>query len=551
MGKVVGDTACPACRETGHDSGGNHLMIFDDGHKFCNKRKHHKNGEDYHEEEGGMKKDPVELKRVAKPSDQGKLDKISELPIDALKSRKINEKVAEHFGIHTDYDPKTGEQKGHYYPITKDGKIIAYKNRVLPKDFYWVGSIADKQPEMFGQAQCAQGGKRILIVEGQDDMAAATQMLWSKYPDLTPNVVSLIHGDKVSSVADNMDFVSGFDEVLIHTDNDDAGKKVGEEIARLVGAKARMVVTSEKDANEMLKKGKTKEFINAFFQAKAYAPEGFVTVDDIFEEATAMPTWGKSWPWPWLTKKTYGRRLGEGAYIGAGVKIGKSEAANQIIHHVTQVEKGRIAVFKLEEKPAMTTRKAAGKIMHKQFHVPDGDFTQEELIEGVNRAREGLVLYDSYGSTSWDKLKIAIRHAVLVEGCEDIIIDPLTRLTTGMTSSEANTELERIADEISKMAKDLGFFYIFFCHLKAPLTGKPHEEGGKVHSNQFTGSRAMMRAAYYFIGIQRDKTAEDEVERNTSTFVLLEDRAFGNSGMFDVFYDRETGDYLEPKARRF
>ena len=223
-----------------------------------------------------------------------------------------------------------------------------------------------------------------------------------------------------------------------------------------------------KDPSDMLMAGKQADFVNAFFSAKQYAPDGFVTVEDVYEEATAMPVWGKAWPWPSLTKLTYGRRLGEGMYVGAGTKIGKSEFVNQLVHHITQVEKSKVALFKLEEKPAMSVRRIAGKIMHKQFHIPDGDFTQEELIEGVNKVEGGVVLYDSYGSTSWDKLKPAIRHAVKVEGCKDIIIDPLTRLTAGMPSGDANTELERIADEISVMSKDLGFFYSVYCHLKAP-----------------------------------------------------------------------------------
>jgi twinkle protein len=97
------------------------------------------------------------------------------------------------------------------------------------------------------------------------------------------------------------------------------------------------------------------------------------------------------------------------------------------------------------------------------------------------------------------------------------------------------------------MAKDLGFFYMIFCHLKAPTTGQPHERGGKVLSSQFTGSRAMMRSCYYMVGIERNKDPElPDIERNTSTFVLLEDRAFGNNGTFPVLYDVDTGDYLEP-----
>jgi twinkle protein len=70
-----------------------------------------------------------------------------------------------------------------------------------------------------------------------------------------------------------------------------------------------------------------------------------------------------------------------------------------------------------------------------------------------------------------------------------------------------------------------------------------------VQSNQFAGSRAMMRACYYMLGIQRNKDpALDEDERNTSQFVLLEDRAFGNIGKFNVFYNKSTGEYLEPTS---
>lgn len=544
MSKIIGDTACPQCRSKGRDSTGNHLILFEDGSAWCNRCSYR---EHQHNEGNLIKIDrPTPSKRDLKRSVM-QLNEVKELPFASLKSRGIDKDIAQHLGVKVEYDESTGQEIAYYYPVTRDSKVIAYKKRKLPKDFSIVGEgIKGQKLDLLGQSTCAKTGKKLLIVEGQDDMLAASQMLWRKYPNYTPNVVSLINGASISCVADNLDFINGYEEIILCMDNDEAGKKCANDLAQLIGSKSRIMSFSEKDCNDMLLKGKSKEFINAFFSATEYAPDGFVTVDDVFEEATAMPTWGKDWPWPTLTKLTYGRRLGEGAYFGAGVKVGKSEAVNQIAHHITQVEKGRVALFKLEEKPSMTVRKIAGKIMHKQFHIPDGDFTQAELVEGVNKVRDGVVLYDSYGSTDWDKLKVAIRHAVLVKGCEDIIIDPLTRLTTGMDAGATNTELERISDELSKMAKDLGFFYMVFAHLKAPQTGKPHEEGGKVHSNQFTGSRAMMRAAYYLIGIQRDKMAEDEEERNTSTFVLLEDRAFGNSGTFDVYYDRRTGDYLEP-----
>lgn len=48
-------------------------------------------------------------------------------------------------------------------------------------------------------------------------------------------------------------------------------------------------------------------------------------------------------------------------------------------------------------------------------------------------------------------------------------------------------------------------------------------------------------------GIERNKDPDISAkERNTSTIVLLEDRKYGRSGYFKVYYDQETGNYLEP-----
>lgn len=253
--------------------------------------------------------------------------------------------------------------------------------------------------------------------------------------------------------------------------------------------------------------------------------------------------------------------------MNISVKIGKSEAVNELIDYIIENESTPVGVFKLEEKPAMTFRKVAGKRHGKLFHKPDkvnidgfdfrGEkipesqltnyFTQDELKAGVMSLKGKVLTYDSYGATSWDQLKKAITYAVVVQGAKDIFIDPITRLTAGMTASETDVELRRFSDEISKLSKDLGFTYYCFCHLKAPQFGKPHSQGGHVVSEQFRGSRAMMESTYYMVGIERDKSPDNEdVVKNMSWFVILEDRMFGNTVKFPVYYDVETGKYLEP-----
>lgn len=58
---------------------------------------------------------------------------------------------------------------------------------------------------------------------------------------------------------------------------------------------------------------------------------------------------------------------------------------------------------------------------------------------------------------------------------------------------------------------------------------------------------AGQKNTYYMIGIERNKDPTlSPKERNTSYFVILDDRKHGRGGKFPVFYDIDTGDYLEP-----
>lgn len=547
---------CPKCRELGGDDDGDNLFLMNHGKGYvC--RQNNLRHPPYYE----WLDDPLEeaIEYVHSPTEARDkvmngmtLDEVQKLPVAALKARGIDKDIAERYGVRVEYDTGTGEEKAYYYPISEGSRAITYRKRQLPKSFSNVGeSIKGRKVELFGQSTCQKGGKKLLICGGQDDMLAASQMLVRKYPNYPPNVVSLTNGENTKSVADNLDFINSYEEVLIYTDMDEVGRKCAGDIAKLIGPKAKLVETSEKDANDMLRNGKSAEFINAFFSAKGYIPDGILTVADVRDEAIKMPQWGRRWPWPSLDGFTYGRRDGEGIFVGAAVKAGKTEWLSQMVNYITETEAKKVFLAKFEQDPAQTVKATAGKIAHKQFHKPDGDFTQQELIEAVDKLDGKLIMFDASfsdvgHSNMWDRLKPAIRHAVLVEGVKDVFIDPITQLTDGLTPTETETELRRFSNELAGMAKDLGFFYYCFAHLKAPETGKTHEEGAQVKVAQFRGSRAMAEKTKYMLGIMRNQWAEDEVERNTSTFHLLLNSGFGKTGRFDVFYDEATGDYLEP-----
>ena len=554
---IVKDTGCPSCISIGRDSTRNHLMLFQDGGGHCNRCGYTTNRESEVVNPGYL-----DIETVDNRSDMLTFDEIQNLPIHKLEARGIDKDVAEWFGVRTYYNPESGEQAGYCYPVTKDSKVISYRVRQLPKTFLNInegGSTKGIKKDLIGQSKCQKGGKKLLITGGQDDMLAAFQMLWRRYPAYKPNVVSLTVGENIRSVADNLDFVLSFDEVIVCTDMDEVGRKCAKDIAALVGPKAKIMEMGEKDANDMLRRGQDKEFVHAFFSAKVIKPDGLITIEDCYEEAIELPKWGRKWPWPSLDKLTYGRRDGEGIYVGSAVKSGKTEWLSQMADHIINVEGKRVFLCKFEQDPAQTVKALAGKIKHKQFHNPDhydrGLFTQEELIGAVEQLRDKVIMFNAGFSdvghgNMWDRLKPAIRHAVLAEGVKDVFIDPITQLTDGLTASETEQELRRFSNEIQGMAKDFGFFYYCFAHLKEPSTGLTHEEGGPIKVAQFRGSRAMAEKTKLMLGIIRNQFADDPAERNTSTFHLLLNSSFGKPGKFEVFYDEMTGAYLEPRRDR-
>lgn len=531
-----------------------------------------------------------------------------------IEERQISKKTAEYFGIRTGLDVADGiTPVAYYFPAYIDGKLCGYKKKDLTiakgLDRHFTAiEYAGPKCDMFGmnvhrkngepKKANATGGKKIIITEGELDCAIVWQSMKDKNPGSHPAVTSIAAGT-ASAVQNlgqkqNLKHIGKFKETVAAFDNDAAspqekvkGVMKGVEATNAVyGLLPELLVAKipvDMDPCDMYSELGSEALYWAVVMPAPYIPEGFVIYDDeLREKAISMPTLGKPWPWKTVTRKTLGRRLGEGIYIGSGVKMGKSELANKLIEHIVKTEYNamgdpqRAAVFKFEETPEETIKKVAGKFYRKDFVNPEkiifigedgtelagkeidvwGDvirdnstyFTQEDLIAAVDDIGPRLITYNNYGRCNWSELKGAIRHAVLVEGVQDIFIDPITRLTSGMSASDANTELETFADEISKMSIDLGFTYYCFVHLKAPPhPGKPHEFGGRIFSNQFRGSRAMMQNCHYTMGLEGNKDVdENEKVRNTRYLVCLDDRKYGRTFRIPLFYNVETGDFQEP-----
>ena len=553
---------CPECRSKGEDSTGDHLYRAMKGSKplnffICRKCGYKEFVDGSPVGAGAAKEEAVEGGSTLLPHVPLKLTEADIKLLPSVTDRGIPSVIRKKYGVTTEVSETTGEPIKHFYPITVGGEHKTYKFRDIEKKkrgekkfaFGRTSKGVTGDTDLFGMLAVRGTPRHIVITEGEEDAMAAQHMLDKK----VHNVICLSISDGSDSaskqIARCLEFLGRADHVYYSPDMDSAGMKHIEDIVAVMPSIKIILDLDENDPNDMLLKGKHSEYVTSFMRAKRYTSKFLVEVDDaLIDEVCVKPVWGRLYPWETLNKLTYGMRDGEGIFVGAGVKLGKSEWINQLIQSRIEAADGDIlAVAKFEEKPRVTIVKLAGKMDGCCYHRPDILFDMDDLRKTAGSMKGQMFLYKAFGTATWDTVKLWIPGAV-AGGAKTIIIDPLTKLCNHLSPSDTETELRRISDELACMAQDLGFFYVVTCHLKAPPSGKtPHERGGAVMSNQFRGSRAMMENCYYMLGIERNKDPLlTEDERNTSTFVLLDDRSFGNTGRFPVMYNKETGAYIEP-----
>jgi twinkle protein len=459
----------------------------------------------------------------------------------SLVKRKISEETCRLFKYsYAEYKGET-YQVANYY---KTGKLVGQKLRSADKQFKCLGDM--KSTELFGQHLWKDGGKMVIITEGEIDAMSVSQLQGNKYP-----VVSLPNGisSAKKAIQNNLDWLENFESVILMFDMDEVGQAGAEEVAPLFSpSKCKIARLPLKDANECLVAGKGAEVISAIWNAKTYKPESILSVSDAFQDAVKMPEQGIPFPWETLNKLTYGIKRKTSYYLGAGVGVGKTNWAKELQSWLVNVQGLPVGVFMLEESVGRTLKGIAGKFVGKPFHKPDGSFTQQELEDAIKSLEGKVYLYNHATSgTDWDSIKKSIRYMVVSLGIKDIFLDNLTVMVAHLPSSEANDEVNRIAKELAQLLQELDFTVYGFSHLNPPSTGASHERGGKVLVSQFTGSRGLMRFGNYMLGIERNLDPElPPEERNLSTMVLLKDREYGHVGQFPVRYYPESDKYLEP-----
>lgn len=525
-----------ACEHCGSSDGN---ALYSDGHTFCMVCQTYCKGTDNDDDsslDGYSHSDFTS--KVLNKKQQPMIDYIDSP--SSIPERGITRATVEKYGVAV----KDGK---HYYPYyDSNGSLKAYKVRdVEHKQFTIKGDFSSTW--LFGQNLYHKGGKYVTLVEGELDALAAFQMTGSQWP-----VVSIRNGAQaaVKDVKANFEWLDSFEAVVVCFDADEPGKKAAQAVAELFGPKAKVMkhLSDFKDACDYLVAGAGKQFVDAWWRAEQYRPEGIVTVHDIKERLLTPPEPGVPWAFNTLTQLTYGRRKGELYAFGAGVGVGKTDVFTQQIAYDIQTLGEKVGVIYLEQPVVETVQRVAGKLDHKLYHVPDADWTREQYLESIEKldSRNQLYMMEHFGAMDWPTVKGIIRYFAKVYDIKMIYLDHLTALSAN--EQDERRALDGIMADMASLAQQDGLIIHFISHLTTP-DGKPHEEGGRVMEKHFTGSRAIARWAHYMFGLERDKQAEDPVMRQTTTFRVLKDRYTGRATAekFGLHYNRDSGILTECK----
>jgi twinkle protein len=515
--EFVQHEACPSCHSK------DNLARYTDGHAHCF-------GCKYYEPPDGEKKPSGKRRRVSNPG-------LLRGEVRPLMKRRISEETCKYFGY------EVGEFAGKTVQIANycddGGKRVAQKVRFPGKDFIWRG--APDEAGLWGKHLFGSGSARMVVVtEGEIDALSVAEVQKCKWP-----VVSLPSGagNATKTIAKDLQWLEGFERVVLMFDMDQPGQEAARECAALFApGKVAIAALPFKDANECLVHDQGEAIIKAQWNAKVYRPDGLVKLTDLRDEVLKEPVLGLPWAWPTLNQWTYGRRLGEIYAFGAGTGVGKTDFLMQQAMHDFVELKEPLGLFFLEQLPTETAKRLAGKYASKRFHVPDGSWSNEELLAAWSKLEESghVTLYNSFGATEWTEIKSRIRFLHHSEGVRLFYLDHLTALAAA--EDDERRALESIMADMSSLCTNLGIVIHLVSHLATP-EGKPHEEGGRVMIRHFKGSRAIGYWCHFMFGLERSQQEEDEVKRSTTTFRCLKDRYTGSGTGKTVFlrYEQSTG----------
>jgi twinkle protein len=559
-GTVVDHIACTSCASS------DALAVYEqkDGsyNATCFSCKHFEpnppgyNSPALEEKPGSSLKNPWNRGTLQHPpvkSNQEIIEDFKTYPIRALPERGITLTACEKYGVRVSLSPQDGcTTVTHMYPYYKDDKLTGYKERTVSTKAMW--SKGDcTSASLFGSHCHKPNGKTLFITEGECDALALWQVLTSlsglDYYD--PAVVSLSHGSSSAArdISQDLDYVNSFGKVVLCFDMDEAGQRSVDDACKLLSGKVYIAKYSEKDANDMLQKGKAEELKwDVLKHAKQYMPDSIVNYADCWDRYKHNRN-RVSYPFPqgWrgINEKTYGVRDGDVVTITSGTGMGKTQWMRELRDHFHRTTDFKFADIALEEDIGDSIEGMISLYLNKRSSLPDVIVTEEEEKEAFDfYCAEGRWHgLDYFGGLDDGNLFSKIKWYA-ANGVKMIFLDHLSIIVSEYAAEgDERQRIDTIMTKLAKLAKGLSIIIFLIVHLvKTNGTSISFEEGATPSLDDLRGSGSLKQLSSTVIALSRNQQHENKMCANTSKITVLKCRFTGRTGTADyLHFNEQTG----------
>lgn len=439
-------------------------------------------------------------------------------------------------------DPDVCKLYGIQLQLSEEGKPVRYafkhaenvKYRGYDEKVFWTKEKGKPFDDLFGPEFNAGTSKRIYITEGEFDAASLYQILGKTYP--VKSLPSAGIGEKF--IKKNFKYLNSFQEVVYAGELDEAGKRAAELLYAAIPQKFWFVPMSQhKDANEFLMAGSGEALKWAAVKPQRYSPDNFFCSDDAVEKAilTENPYEYVPTGHTGIDSKCRGLVKGGLTFIKAPRGMGKTEVVRFFEMAMLRDPDERIALLHMEEMKSTTYRAMAtyelGFNVRTKDDARDAGITEADVVEAAQKATKGerTVIFEMRVHDDPTKLLEYVRMAASIYGAGFIFIDHVQRLAylSNAGVDGATSMLTSLGAQMAQLAKELNIGVIFISQV--------NDDGRTKYA------AALEEEAIICMKIQRDIDSEDEVEQNTTHFVIDKNRPFSKLGdAGSLYYDTET-----------
>lgn len=472
--------------------------------------------------------------------------------------RSISDEVNKFFGHLTELD-ENGRVKARYYPETNDDwKLSGYKCRNHPKDFSYgkVGSTGNRS-QLSGQVKFKNGGKYVLIVGGEEDKAAAYQMLKESqkggaqegYTGVAVVSPTSGEGSAAKQCANQYEWLDKFEIIVVGMDTDEAGEKAAAEIVKVLPKeKVRIAKWTSKDPNKMLEEGKSKQFVRDFYAAKS------VITNTVKDSTSMLGAMKEELLAPKIELPSHMHKLQEA--MGGGVRqgrivniigdtsTGKSTHVNGIVYDWVFNAPEPVCIVSLEATEGQYALDIASLHLERNLTwYEDGqdiiDYIEQpevaEMLDKLMYKDDGTPRYYIIDERdgSIEQLEKQMERMYRQHGCKIFVIDVLTDILRGSDEKKQEDHMKW-----QKQFVKNGVTIINVLHTRKPSQNADGKLR-KVTEYDALGSGTFVQSAAINIVINRDKMAEG-IEKNI-TYVDMPKCRGGKTGeICKLYYDFKT-----------